>query len=422
MNHLRTLTVLEHEVIPITDGEHPSGGSGAWLTETEAQSLLNLNEVRKGFCLRVAGGIKLSQYCGVVRLGTCILEVLPKVGIAADRTVGELDKARGALLAMLHSARQLTIAKISTAPQKEVKALLLDVFIEAFLHSALLQAKLGLISKYVLTEDNLPVIKGRFNAHGHLRQNLGSPHLLNCDYDEFTADNAYNRAVRATLDACRTWIRDGRVQRLWFETSARFSNITSNRTTSTAVARLPQDRTTRRYQSLLKWCEWILNLSSPAMSAGKSDAPGLLFDMNKLFEDHVTRLEETAAGEHQHVHSQGPQIALARQQNEDAFTLKPDITVWQTAPGQASPRIVRIVDAKWKRLKPFATHCGVDQDDIYQMLAYAVRYRCDHLELVYPAPEGLTQACPQLPLLKIDVGTHEPRTIQIQIRAVRLWD
>lgn len=90
------------------------------------------------------------------------------------------------------------------------------------------------------------------------------------------------------------------------------------------------------------------------MSAGTADAPGLLFDMNKLFEAYVTRLEETASDDHQYVHSQKPQITLATLQGAGVFTLKPDITVWQTEPGQEAPSITRIVDAKWKRLSPLA--------------------------------------------------------------------
>lgn len=421
MSSLRTLSVLEHEVIPIVNGDLISGLFRVWLTEVEAETLLNLNQVRKGFCQRVAGGIKFAQYCGVVKLGTCILEVLPKVGMNIDCAADELDQARTALLTMLHSARYLTIAEIGLAPQTQVTAPLLDVFIEAFLHCALVQAKRGLISKYVGTEDNLPVIKGRFNAHGHLRHNLGRPHLLNCDYDEFTPDNAYNRSVKAALEVCRAWIQDSAIQRLWFETYSRFSNISSIRTSSAAVARLPQDRTTRRYQALLKWCEWLLNMSSPTMSAGTADAPGLLFDMNKLFEAYVTRLEETASDDHQYVHSQKPQLTLATLQGAGVFTLKPDITVWQTEPGQEAPSITRIVDAKWKRLSPLAPNWGVDQGDIYQMLAYAIRYKCNHMELVYPGPDGTISQLQDLPVFRIDVGNDSERTLWITVRAVALW-
>ena len=222
MDGLRTVIVLEHEIIPIVEeGYAPDGGTRVWLSEVEAQALLRLNDLRRGFCQRLSGGVKLAQYCGIVRLATCVLEVLPKVGMDDARTVDELEHSRGALLAMLHSAHQVTVTKVGAVPQQSVRAPLLDIFIEAFLLCALDQARRGMLSRYVSHADDLSVVKGRFHAHGHIRSNLARPHLLHCEYDEFTSDNPYNHAIRATLDACRTWVSRATTKRLWIETHAR---------------------------------------------------------------------------------------------------------------------------------------------------------------------------------------------------------
>lgn len=158
------------------------------------------------------------------------------------------------------------------------------------------------------------------------------------------------------------------------------------------------------------------------MSAGAADAPGLLFDMNKLFEAYVFRLEERVSDDHQYVQSQKPQMTLATLQGAGVFTLKPDITVWQTEPGQVASRITRVVDAKWKRLSALAPNWGVDQGDIYQMLAYAIRYKCNHMELVYPAPDGTVSQWQDLPVFRINVGDDSERTLWIAVRAVALWE
>jgi len=422
MGGLRTVTVLEHEVIPITDGDLATGmlaDADPWLSEAEAQALLRLNDLRRGFCQRLSGGIKLAQHCGIVRLPTCVVEVLPKVGMADARTPDELERSRGALLAMLHSARQVAITKIGLVPQQAVHAPLLDIFIEAFLHCALDQARHGLLSRYVTHADDLPVIKGRFQAHGHVRRNLARPHLLHCEYDEFTADNAYNRAVRATLEACRTWVSRASTQRMWFETHARYASISAVRMSAADVARLPRDRTTHRYGPLLTWCEWLLAMASPALSAGASQAPGLLFDMNKLFEAHAARLEEASAGIDRIVHTQGPPLHLATHDQADAFLLKPDITVWHVGLDGAAAGIDRVVDAKWKRLDPHAPDFGVDEADVYQLLAYALRYGCTALELACPQPSG-TENSVRPPVFKLQVAGLIG-SITIKVKLVPLW-
>lgn len=426
MNGLRTITVLEHEVIPISEESFETGdtaklsASDKYVTETEAQALLRINDLRRGFCQRVSGGLKLAQYCGIVRLQTCVLEVLPKVGMADVRAVGEVERARAALLAMLCNARHVSIVKVGAVQQYAVRAPLLDVFIEAFLHCALEQARRGLLSRYVSSVDNLPVMKGRFDAHGHVRHNLCSPHLLSCQYDEFTADNGYNRAIKATLEVCRTWVSRAQTQKLWFETHARFASVSPVRMSPLEVLKLTRDRTTRRYEPVLIWCEWLLAMNSPAMSAGMTHAPGLLFDMNKLFEAHVSSLEEAAAGDRYVVHRQGPAEALATQGGQHAFMLRPDLTVWHAVEGGTRKEILKVIDAKWKRLDPYATHWGVDQADVYQMLAYAVRYRCNRLELVYPISNQPAQHGRELPVFKVAMGDLS-QEIEVQIKTVPLW-
>ena len=423
MDRLRTVTVLEHEVIPIIEGSDAPGMLAEiepWLSEAEAQALLKLNDLRRGFCHRLSGGIKLAQHCGIVRLPNCVVEVLPKVGMADARTPDELERSRGALLAMLHSARQVTITKTGPVPQQVVHAPLLDIFVEAFLHCALDQARHGLLSRYVAHADDLPVIKGRFQAHGHVRRNVARPHLLHCEYDEFTADNAYNCAVRATLETCRSWISRASTHRMWFETQARYASVSVMKMSAANVARLPRDRTTHRYGPLLAWCEWLLAMASPALSAGASHAPGLLFDMNRLFEAHAVRLEEASVGIDRIVHTQGPPLHLATHGQADAFLLKPDITVWHVGSDGAATDIDRVVDAKWKRLNPQASDFGVDEADIYQLLAYALRYGCTSLELAYPQPVGPEPSGRRPPVFTLQAADRIG-SITIRTKLVPLW-
>jgi 5-methylcytosine-specific restriction enzyme subunit McrC len=424
MDGLRSVTVLEHEVIPVIEGGDVPimfVGADPWLTEAESQALLRLNDLRRGFCQRLSGGVKLAQYCGIVRLPTCVVEVLPKIGMTDARTPDELERSRGALLAMLHSARQVAITKIGPVPQRAVHAPLLDIFIEAFLQCALDQARHGLLSRYVSHADDLPVIKGRFQAHGHVRRNLARPHLLHCEYDEFTADNAYNRAIRATLEACRAWVSRAATQRLWFETHARYASVSLLKMSAADVARLPRDRTTHRYAPVLTWCEWLLAMASPALRSGASEAPGVLFDMNKLFEAHAARLEEIGAGSDRVVRVQGPLLHLATWSDDDVLLLKPDITIWHINQDGVASTIDRVVDAKWKRLDPLAPDFGVDEADVYQLLAYALRYGCQRLELVYPAVVLDGDGVEERPVFQIAGTGAALRPIEIRVKTVPLW-
>ncbi|WP_197334127.1 McrC family protein [Ralstonia syzygii] len=365
--------------------------------------------------------MKLSQYCGIVRLRTCLVEILPKVGMDDLRTPDELGRARSALLAMLHRARGITMTHLASAPQQAVRAPLLDVFIESFLHSALAVARQGLLSRYVEHVDDVSVARGRLHTNEHIKHNFYRPHVLRCAYDEFTADNAYNRAIRAALDACRGWISSAPIQRLWFEALALFSSVTPARMSAAAVKRLRSDRITRRYEPVLHWCAWLLAMLSPALASGVHHAPALLFDMNKLFEAHVSALEAMAAPHSRILIRQGPMEPLARVGNRDAFTLRPDITVWHANANGEVTGIDRVLDVKWKRLNPLEGNWGVSESDIYQLLAYAVHYQCTQFELVYPASASidLTEQTP--PVFVISSSGFIRSSITIRVRTVPLW-
>jgi 5-methylcytosine-specific restriction enzyme subunit McrC len=423
---LRTITVLEYELVPVVRdafAAHSSGKSSDekfWFTEDEAERLLEVNDIRPGFCHRSRNGIKLAQYCGIVQLGSCIVEVLPKTGLSDYRSQGETHIARGVLLSMLAAARKLRLVRPGSASQQVTRAPLLDLFIEAFLDAALEQARRGLLSRYVEHSDDLSVLKGRFNANGHLRRNHSRPQLLYCEFDELTLDNPYNQAVRSALAACRDWISQERTQRLWYDAHACFSNVAPRQMSGADVRRLPKERTVRRYDDLLRWCEWLLDMKSPSIKSGSSPAPGLLFDMNKLFESYVGRLYEDEFGESHKVVLQGPIKALSVSDTQEAFNLKPDITIWETSSDVDTRRIKRVVDAKWKRLNPHAKNWGVDQEDIYQLLAYALRYGCDRLELVYPQPNTKVGAM-TLPVFPIVDSFANRTAITITVRTVPLW-
>lgn len=414
---VRTVTVLEHSVISIFSGGkaltgQDSKSNDGSITERDAQILIDFYP---GKCQRLLKGVSLSQYCGIIRLDSCILEILPKIGFNKSQHSDEANLARRALLIMLRNARQVEMTQLPSVEQGRIEAPLLDLFIEAFLQSALKLARSGLLTRYVGHSDPLPVVKGRVDVQTQLRDNLAAPHLLHCHYDDFTVDNPYNRAILTTVVLCRQWIQRSGTLRLWSETHSRFASVTLVSKDLNNISKLPIDRTTRSYVPVLAWCEWILKALSPSVASGRFESPGLFFDMNKLFEDHVRVLEMRRLGNKHQVRCQGPMVALAATERSNVFLLKPDITVWRTGKQGEKNSIKRIIDAKWKIVDPKKDDWGVAESDMYQMLAYAVRYECNSIELVYPRPPGLSSSI-MPPVFRIEVPNHRDSAINVRVR------
>jgi 5-methylcytosine-specific restriction enzyme subunit McrC len=409
-----SLRVFEHEPVPVSVGGVSSTGK---LTESEAELLLRINDARPGFCQRGFLEVRFSQYCGIVRLPNRILEVLPK--IANGSPAGELrdDEARRSrqvLLGMLRAVPGFPIFQVGTAEQSDARMPLLEIFISHFLKEVLAEVKRGLLTRYMAEEENLHVLRGRIQTPEHARFNHHRPDRFYCAFDELTADNGYNRAIRFTLAMVRSWIVSESLQQLWLELWAIFAEIGNEAYTASKVAQLPRHRLVRRYEGILQWCEWILNLQTPSLLQGRNQAPALLFDMNRLFESYVAVCKRRDYPPPIFsVKVQGPQLQLARSQDSslrDSFPLRPDVTVMDNA----SKKPVVIYDAKWKIVEK-----GVSERDVYQMLAYAVAFRCMDIRLVYPWIEGAYQPAEDgtLEVFKIllpAVGQHEV-SVSVQV-------
>ena len=104
----------------------------------------------------------------------------------------------------------------------------------------------------------------------------------------------------------------------------------------------------------------------------------LLFPMNDLFETFVSRVMQSAlAPGSTRLQHTGRYALTAR--DHSMFALRPDIVVDNHT----------VIDTKWKRLIPDDRVVGVEQSDVYQMLAYANAYEARRVVILYPWHPGL---------------------------------
>jgi 5-methylcytosine-specific restriction enzyme subunit McrC len=394
----RHITALEHDVIPIS-----MEGSETSLSEIEADALLRLAETRPGFCNRRYRSVRLAQHCGVVNLGQRVLEILPKVGPGTDAANG-----RGVLLRLLRASAVHEGFSVLPARQQLERSTLLEMFIAAFMDGVADIVRGGLLRTYAQREEDLRVVRGRIALTRQFGVHFNRPDLVASRYDEHTADNTWNRLVKAALRVCRSWIVSGDLYRRWIELMAALDEVTDVIPNSAEFDRLVFNRQAARYRRTMDWVRWILALLSPALRAGAARAPSFLFDMNRVFELAVAnvlrrRLAEAQPGLAVQSQASGRYLARLRgSAGRGVFDLRPDLVVREG-------RAVRLIgDAKWKRLKTTRSgHLKPARSDMYQMHAYAAAFRVDHIALIYPSYPAIGSA-PRTEFLLPRSGTREP--------------
>lgn len=370
------LRVLEHQWIPIGSGPGSIPVGKAAELERLAQRLpIRMLEWRRQ-------SVKFTQYCGVLQLCETTIEVLPKIHGQTDPGFSERVLVR--LLQVNGMVEPVGVGEAMLGQQAHT---LLDVFIDHFRGMVQQQLQQGLIRRYVTREDDLPMVKGRLDLNIQLRRNALTPHRASCRYDEFDADNIYNRTLRYVVRLLVSMTRHPDIRRGLSELLLHLGFASDQVVSAERVDSLPFDRTNQRWQPVFRRCADFLRSLHPNVTAGGAHALALMFDMNKVFEGYVTwRFRQSFRG--CQIRVQGPRLFLAKNQaRQDVFQMRPDIAVMQDG------KVRLIADAKWKVLSPEERRLGISQSDMYQLAAYARRYACDRMMLVYPAmdtiPAGL---------------------------------
>lgn len=370
---MTVLRVLEHQWIPIGSGPGAiSVGKAAELERLAQRLPIRMLEWRRQ-------SVKFTQYCGVLQLGETTIEVLPKIHGQTDPGLSERVLVR--LLQVNGMVEPVGVGEAMVGQQAHT---LLDVFIDHFRSMVQLQLQQGLIRRYVTREDDLLMVKGRLDLNIQLRRNALTPHRASCRYDEFDADNIYNRTLRYVVRLLVPLSRHPDLRRGLSELLLHLGFASDQAVTAERVESLTFDRTNLRWQPVFRRCADFLRSLHPNVTAGGAHALALMFDMNKIFEGYVTwRFRQSFRG--CQIRVQGPRLFLATNSaGQDVFQMKPDIAVIREG------EVRLIADAKWKVLSPEERRLGIAQSDMYQLAAYARRYACNHMVLVYPAMDAVT--------------------------------
>lgn len=393
---MRRLTVREREAVSI--------GSGGDISEHEAEGIAKLaGRLPAGALAWGHRTLKFGPFCGVLQTEHLAIEVLPKIDHGSDSS----EDMRGLLVAMLARAGQLGSKRVGDAGLAHQYSHLLDIFIEDFCSQVKSALRGGAIAQYSERTENLNAIRGRLELTEHLRTNAFDRSHLLCRFDERSIDNPYNQALKAVLRILLGLALSPRTRAMVAAFLHRFDEVTDGRVRARDVGALRFDRTIRHWEPVFARARWLLTGLYPDVRIGDAAGSALLFNMEKLFETvlglRIRHACQVQAGARLTVGLQSPVKNLATA----GFQLRPDITI------QSGDECVAIFDAKWKRLDLAEPNSGVSSEDAYQMNAYASRYRCKRLALIYPAsgdcPPGkitefvlITKQRPTLEIIAID--------------------
>lgn len=317
---------------------------------------------------------KSRNYVGTIQIGSDItIEILPK--IYNDLDEDSKKKTRTIFHKMLRSTVNINYkianaAKLGTQKDSNI----FEVFISMFVAEAERLIQRGLRCGYEEYSGNESFYKGRLDFQQNIRENLVHKERFYVTYDVFTVNRSENRLIRSALEKLRRISLDSDNQRRISRVLGMMEGVSLSANHDADFAKCSADRNMTGYQNVLAWTKVFLKNKSFTSYKGETMAYALLFPMETVFENFIAQQVKMYFTDHE-VSAQKKGTYLF----DDIFMLRPDIVM------EKDEHVKYIIDTKWKLLSSDPQeNYGISQADMYQMYAYAQKFRCEKIILCYP--------------------------------------
>lgn len=322
--------------------------------------------------------LKSTKYVGVIHYQGNKINLLPKIFFESERaySTNEVNQIQNHLLWWLSYCRKIKFPNYQTSLGRsksdffEVIIYLFSKYTRELLNSSIYQ-------QYEEVNKELSFIKGRLNINAYINENLskGKWHKLNCTYDAFVFDNEFNRIIKyvTTLLFNVTSSQDNKknLREILFI----LDEVSDERATAEECSRITFNPMFGEFETVRDYCQLFLNNCVSFDYKNDLKLFAFLLPMEYVFEDFIfgfidKELNEVSAK------AQRGDISLDKGKH---FRLKPDL--WLKTPEKSL-----IADTKYKIVYSDEADPkkGISQTDLYQMLAYAVRFEVEEIILFYP--------------------------------------
>jgi len=322
--------------------------------------------------------LKSTKYVGVIHFNGQKINLLPKIFFDPTKDCSEdnVCQIQNHILWWLSYCRKIKFPNYQSSLGSmqedffEVLIYLFSKYTRELLSSSIYQ-------QYEEINKELPFIKGRLNIPQYIDQNLskGNFHKLNCTYDAFVFDNEFNRIIKyvTTLLFNVTSSQDSKknLREILFI----LDEVSDERATAEQCSRVSFNPMFGEFETVRDYCQLFLTNSISFDYKNDLKLFAFLLPMEYVFEDFIfgfidKELEAITAK------AQRSDTYLVE---DNLFQLKPDLFI-------KTEHKSLIADTKYKIVYSNETDPkkGISQTDLYQMLAYAVRFDLDEIILFYP--------------------------------------
>lgn len=322
--------------------------------------------------------LKSNKYVGVIHYEGNKINLLPKIFFDSEKeySTNEVNQIQNHILWWLSYCRKIKFpnykASLGSAKSDffEVLIYLFSKYTRELLNSSIYQ-------QYEEVNRELSFIKGRLNTNEYINENLskGKWHKLNCTYDAFVFDNEFNRIIKYVVTLLFNVTSDQDNKKNLREILFVLDEVSDKIATAEQCSRISFNPMFGEFETVRDYCQ--LFLANCISFNYKNDLKlfAFLLPMEYVFEDFIFGFIDKELDK---VTSKSQRSDIYLDEGK-TFNLKPDLWLKTDHKSLIADTKYKIVYSDEKDPKK-----GISQNDLYQMLAYAIRFEVDEIILFYP--------------------------------------
>lgn len=354
--------------------------------------------------------LKSRKFVGVIHFNGVRLNLLPKIFYDSDREYKEeeVSNIQNHILWWLSYCNKIKFPNYQSALGSS-KSDFFEVLI--YLFSKYTRELLGssIYQRYEEENRETAYIKGRLDVNEYISENLskGKWQNLNCSFDSFVIDNEFNRIVKCVTTQLYLVTSNPENKRNLSEILFILDDVTSIQASAEQCERINFNTMFSAFEIVRDYCKLFLAHSVSFDYKNDLKLFAFLLPMEYIFEDFIFGFINKELSS---VFAKAQRSDIFLDESE-AFNLKPDLflkTEFKSLIADTKYKMVYSDENDSKR--------GISQNDLYQMLAYAVRFKTDEIILFYPNTIKIMQMQSHEILIKDALADNK----EISIRAYQL--
>ncbi len=324
--------------------------------------------------------IKQKNYVGVINFDKKTFNLLPKIfndgNDNSELSDNELKKINLNILWWLTYTTKIKFPKNLTSLDKLEKHSFLEVMIWLFATYTKETLNNNLYQNYIDVEDETTFVKGQFMFNEYINQHLARARWdkVYCRYDSFEFDNYFNRIIKYVSNQLLNFTSNAETKRYLQDIVFILSEVSDERFTIEDCRKVKLNHFQNEFETILEYCKLFLANSITLNYHNNLNVFAFLIPMEKLFEEFVFGFIEKEFKDvtNLKIEKQASGVNLTEQ---NGYQLKPDLKISYNGKEYLADTKYKIIHDSDKKLS---------QNDLYQMVAYAIRYECKDIMLFYP--------------------------------------